>query len=94
MSLLKEGHFGDKADDSVRHVVLPLLDKPSGLKVLLELKDEFKGWVGNCPDSTRAFLRERMDALQRMASDEDSRDYNALRASWSFPDPPAERSEE
>jgi len=93
-TFLKEGHFGDEADDSVRHVVLPLLDNPHGLKVLLELQVEFRDWMESCPDTTRAFLVERMDALQRIASEENSKDYDELRASWSFAGFLAEKKEE
>lgn len=83
-ALLENAGFELEPDESVRHVVRPLLDSGE-LSVLLKFKEVFSTWITTCPTLTQSFIRERLDALQ--SNDEErSSSYEALRIAWGLPE--------
>jgi hypothetical protein len=84
--LLHDGNFAEKADDSVRHIVIPLLEKKRGVTVLLEQHDVGRTWIDKCEGSTRTVLIERIDSLQLAAEEESAKEYAELRRAWSLPE--------
>lgn len=83
-ALLGNGGFELEPDESVRHIVRPLIDNGE-LSVLLKFKEVFATWMAICPSLTRSFIKERLDALQS-ADEEQSPNYEALRMAWGFPE--------
>lgn len=83
-ALIEDGEFAHEPDDSVRHVMRPLLDSGE-LSVLTKLKGELAAWLKACPPLTRSFIHERLDALQ-LANEGEAPTYDTLRAAWGFPE--------
>lgn len=58
--LLDHGEFSARADDSVRHVLIPLLREDDGIVWLADNAPLLEEWVRNASQSTRGFLGEQV----------------------------------
>jgi hypothetical protein len=60
-TMLSEGQFGNRPDDAVRYVVIPLLDNlPDGLDWLWQNRTELASWVGRADNGTRDYVAEKL----------------------------------
>lgn len=66
--LLVGGAFSERPDDSVRHVVLPLLADPENAVRLRSVKAIVGGWISNCADSTRKVVIKQLKSLSSSSS--------------------------
>lgn len=86
-ALLEMGDFQSKADDSVRHVVLPLLSDDDGVALLDIQSSTFRHWIDQSSETTRKFLRERLDETSERSA-EIAIAIETLRIAWGIPTPP------
>jgi hypothetical protein len=84
-AIIESGGFSDKADDCVRHIVIPLLDIPDGLKWILQNVSVVTTWVDGAKASTKGFLRERLGGLLIDESHNQRDNLRSLFDTW-FPD--------
>lgn len=67
--LLEHADFAERGDDSVRHVILPLIAQDEGVVWLAERSDALRSWIEAAPVSTRGFLGEQLRERRADSSD-------------------------
>ncbi|KAA0068494.1 P-loop NTPase fold protein [Rhodanobacter sp. T12-5] len=85
-ALLEAGDFESKSDDSVRHVVIPLLSVDEGVALLSGQSPMFRQWINQSSETTVKFLRERLDEASERSPGIASA-IEALRSAWGLPLP-------
>lgn len=83
-TLLMEGDFSNDSDDSVRHIILPLLITPEGLNWLIDKSKSLKSWVSGSAKNTRSFLVERLSEDWDKGDDAQKDTLQKLGAAWSL----------
>ncbi|OZB58039.1 MAG: hypothetical protein B7X39_18740 [Lysobacterales bacterium 14-68-21] len=93
VQLIERGHFSDRADDMVRYVIVPLVDKKEGLTLLAKLKDSFLASVEACEPSTREFVGDRLNQSASSEDQEMADGGRLLLEAWGIPLVPQVSSE-
>ncbi|MGD9766243.1 MAG: hypothetical protein AB7U62_01245, partial [Pseudolabrys sp.] len=83
---LDQGGFADEADESVRHIILPLLSEPNGVAWLANVADSLQPWIKGCISETRQALAEQVSERWNLADELGKSLLDQLRASWTLPD--------
>jgi hypothetical protein len=83
-TLTSLGAFAEKADDCVRHVILPLLNDQTGVTWLMDHAALAADWVRAAMPTTAAFLNDTLNTLAGEASDQARKDaLKTLQTGWS-----------
>lgn len=83
---ISSAEFSDEPDDTVRHVILPLLTDQTGKDWLVANAAMVRTWVDQSKEGTRIFLTERLAELWRAAADTDKPVLLQLQTAWSLGD--------
>lgn len=81
-ALLEEGEFASKADESVRHIVIPGM-APEGLAWLMENEAMVSSWLVLAAAETRQVAKERAEAQLATLEGEHRTRLELLSKSWS-----------
>ena len=83
-ALTDTGAFVEKADDCVRHIILPLLNDQTGVTWLVDHAALAGEWVRAAMPTTAAFLKDTLNTLANETSDQPRKDaLRTLQAGWS-----------
>jgi hypothetical protein len=82
IDFLSAGGFSDKPDESVRHIILPLLSDAEGIAWLLKQSDQTKPWVEHSKTPTKDFLTECLRELWMAGDDEGKEPLRSLQMVW------------
>lgn len=82
--LLNEAEFAQHADDSVRHILIPLIGSDDGVGWLLKQRDCLGSWMQRSSSSTRDFVNERMRERLTSASTEVRARLDTIAKTWSL----------
>lgn len=83
---LQEGRFDESADESVRHIIVPLLASSDGVVWLTKQSAQTAKWVSGGASETRHFLLERLSDLFTSSDETAKAQFEGLRSSWSLPE--------
>lgn len=83
--LLQDGQFGRSADQSVRLVVMPLLDKqPDGREWLKTHATAIAPWISDSDPETRGHVGEKLASLYRTIGEPGATSIQSLADSWNL----------
>src|SRR5262249_19593378 len=83
-TLTAMGGFAEKADDSVRHVILPMLTDQAGVTWLVDHAALAGEWVRAAMPTTTTFLNDTLNTLADEAADQTRKDaLRTLQTGWS-----------
>jgi hypothetical protein len=85
-SFIDNGDFASESDESVRHIILPLLSDSAGTQWLVGVAEKLKTWVSASKAETRQFLWEQLSERWKSADEAGKSLLQQLQASWSLPD--------
>lgn len=88
--LLTEGRFGDKADDVLRYLVVPLSSLPEGRAWLQSNAADVLLWIESAHNETKGLLRERL--VEKWNDESAKNDVAHLWELWIFGEKPWEKS--
>ncbi|OOG39175.1 hypothetical protein B0E51_11455 [Rhodanobacter sp. C05] len=79
---IEAAQFRDKADDTVRYIVEPLLETAEGCEVLLALMEPLAVCVAGCAPSTRDFVAERLGSITALEHEAGADVRTSLSRAW------------
>jgi len=79
---IEDAQFRDKADDTVRYVVEPLLETAEGCEVLLALMEPLAVCLTECAPSTRDFVAERLGSVTALEHQAGADVRTSLSRTW------------
>lgn len=85
VDFLQQAEFVSRPDDSVRHVIIPLLRNLEGINCLIEKAIICKSWIAGSDRSTKSFLIERMSESWGSKSDQEKANLTKLQTEWGLP---------
>ncbi|MCA6249376.1 P-loop NTPase fold protein [Phenylobacterium sp.] len=84
--LLREGEFGDRADDAARSIILPLLGS-TGLSFLYDHSAAFIPVLAGCKPGSRDAIGTQLGAKWKAAETQEEKDrFDLLRRTWELPE--------